>query len=140
MKTISFLTAVMLLFSAFSGFASVMEDDLNNDGITDKWVESESGLISSVKIDRDYNGLVDYMVSYDENQKKIYEEMDFNSDGEMDDFYYYSGGKMTRREIDSNYDGKVDIWVFLDGIYIQRYEKDTDFDGVVDVKKDFVEE
>ncbi|MFP4563157.1 MAG: hypothetical protein ACLFRY_07575 [Spirochaetia bacterium] len=86
-----------------------------------------------IRTDRDGDGNFDYNLQINESGRKMYEELDFNHDGAMDDFYYYSDGVLERREIDSNYDGAVDIWVYLyEGVYIERYEMDKDFDGEVD--------
>lgn len=86
-----------------------------------------------IRTDRDGDGNFDYNLRINERGRKMYEELDFNYDGTMDDFYYYSDGVLERREIDSNYDEAVDIWVYLyEGVYIERYEMDKDFDGEVD--------
>jgi hypothetical protein len=70
--------------------------------------------------------------------RKMYEELDFNNDGRMDDFYYYTDGVLERREIDSNYDDAVDVWVYIyEGVYVERYERDTDFDGEIDEVETF---
>ncbi len=129
------LTAILLPLSAQDG-----GDDTNSDGKPDRWVIMSGGLVGEIRIDRDYNGEVDYIVIYDSKSEKKEEILDFNFDGVMDDYYFYSSGKMIRREIDTNFDGKIDVWVYLDGIYIQKYEKDTDFDGVIDVTKDYTGE
>lgn len=100
--------------------------------------EPESSGGSTLEVDRNEDGNIDYVIKLDENSRKTYEELDYNHDGTMDDFYYYSDGVLQRREIDTNYDGKIDVWVFLhEGVYIKRYERDTDFDGEVDLIKDF---
>ena len=112
--------------------------DENGDGKVDKWIETDAEGNLSIKMDTDADGIVDYFVKYSEDREKILEEMDYNHDGSMDDFYYYSHGVLERREIDSNADGKIDIWVFLDqGVYVSRYLWDKDFDGEVDLVKDF---
>ena len=93
---------------------------------------------TTVELDRDGDGVVDYRVTYDRSGSVAEEDMDFNNDGKMDTFYYYTRGVLQRVEIDSNNDGKVDIWVtILDGTYVQRYEQDTDFDGKPDRVRDF---
>jgi hypothetical protein len=91
-----------------------------------------------LEADRDNDGQTDYLMEIDEMGKKVYEEIDFNHDGEMDDFYYYDKGVLQKREIDSNFDNEIDIWVFIHaGVYIERYERDLDFDGVIDQVKTF---
>jgi hypothetical protein len=111
--------------------------DSNNDGEADQWYEVSAGQIEKVSMDRNFDTVIDYNVEYDLGHRKLYEEMDFNHDGRMDDFYYYDAGKLIRQEIDTNYDGAVDVWVYLDGIYILKYEMDNDFDGSIDLVKDY---
>jgi len=111
--------------------------DSNSDGQVDQWFEITEGHIEKVSMDRNFDTLVDYNVEYDLQNRKVYEEMDFNHDGKMDDFYYYEEGKLIRQEIDSNFDGEIDVWVYLDGMYIRKYEMDSDFDGEIDVIKDY---
>ncbi len=104
----------------------------------DEQKREEVTLVSSLETDRDNDGTIDYLLGFDESGKKIYEELDFNYDGKMDDFYYYTSGVLIRREIDTNYDSKVDVWVYIhEGVYIERYERDLDYDGEIDQIKDF---
>ena len=134
------LITVLFFGAAFSVFAQENGDDTNSDGKPDRWVKSSGGRVVEISIDRDYNGEIDYIVSYDEFSNKTEERLDYNFDGRIDDYYFYSAGKMMRREIDTNYDDRIDIWVYLDGIYIQKYEKDTDFDGKIDIVEDYTKE
>lgn len=137
----TFFFVMLFTVIAFSPlYAQDGGDDTNGDGRPDRWIDSSGGVIREIRIDRDYDGVADYITRYDEEFNKTEEELDFNYDGKMDDFYFYAGDKMYRREIDTNFDGKVDVWVYLDGIYIQKYEKDTDFDGKVDLIEDYTEE
>ena len=102
--------------------------------------EEQDRELSTITSDRDNDGTVDYVLQFDEEGTKVYEELDFNYDGVMDDFYYYSSGILSRREIDTNYDEEVDVWVYIhQGVYIERYERDLDFDGRIDQVKDFAE-
>ena len=111
--------------------------DSNSDGQPDQWYEVTGGKIEKVSMDRNFDTVIDYNVEYDLGHRKLYEEMDFNHDGQMDDFYYFEEGKLVRQEIDSNFDGAVDVWVYLDGMYILKYEIDSDFDGNIDFVKDY---
>lgn len=90
--------------------------------------------------DRNDDGITDYALLLDEENLKLKEAVDFNDDGYMDDFYYYSNEVLIRQEIDTNYDQSVDLWVYLHrGVYVERYERDTDHDGKPDIVKDFDE-
>ena len=127
----------LLLISAFQVFASSPVTDVKvlraearslGEGKPTTWIE----------LDRNKDGRTDQAMLLDQKGLKIYEELDYNFDGEMDDFCYYAGGVLVREEIDTNFDGKIDIWVFLQkGIYIERYMRDTDFDGVIDIDKKY---
>ena len=91
-----------------------------------------------VEIDSNGDGKIDHRMLLTPNGDKIYEEIDLNHDGIMDDLCYYSRGVLIREEIDTNYDGKIDLWVYIkDGIYVERYLRDTDHDGVIDVIKEY---
>jgi hypothetical protein len=94
-----------------------------------------------VELDRNDDHVVDYRIYYDRSGMVSREEMDYDLDGAMDTFFFYSSGVLQREEIDSNGDGKADIWIYLiDGKYIQRYERDTDGDGKPDTVRVFGKE
>jgi hypothetical protein len=109
--------------------------DRNGDGRDDQWYEVTDGRVVGLRLDRNYDGQVDYTVEYDADNNKVREELDFNYDGRMDDFYFFEGGELVREEVDSNFDGRIDVWVSLEGQYIRGYEMDRDFDGVAEVRK-----
>ncbi len=111
--------------------------DRNGDGRPDQWYEVADGRVVGLSQDRNYDGEVDYTVEYDAENRKVREEMDFNYDGRMDDFYYFENGQLVRQEVDTNFDGRIDLWVSLEGQYVRGYEMDRDFDGVAEVRKVF---
>ena len=49
---------------------------------------------AEVDLDRNDDKVIDYKVFYDRTGALGREEMDFNFDGVMDTFFYYSGGKL----------------------------------------------
>jgi hypothetical protein len=135
-----FVTAIILLLTAFCLTLGASSKDEKGEGQPDEETTAAGKDITSISSDRDNDGAVDYLLQLDEEGNKVYEELDFNYDGTMDDFYFYSDGILARREIDTNYDGEVDVWVYLhEGVYIERYERDLDFDGTIDQVKDFAE-
>jgi hypothetical protein len=94
--------------------------------------------VSKSETDANGDGAIDYVVYFDKRGAKEHEEYDYNSDGKMDDFLYFTDGIPKREEIDSDFNGKIDLWIYiLEGKYIQKYEKDTNGDGVPDVSKSF---
>lgn len=128
---------VLLLLISLSVFAYSGNEKSEKEGNV---VEVQKDGDFYVEADRDKDGNIDYVLRYDEWGVKISEEIDFNYDGVMDDFYYYSSGVLQLREIDTNYDEKIDVWVYIrKGVYIERYERDLDFDGKIDQVKDFSE-
>ena len=132
--------AMLLLLFAFQPVFSgtIQSFDTNGDGAPDEWLETLDEKRYRLVKDRNFDGDADYAMVYDENGTKEYEELDYNFDGLMDDFYYYASGVLQRREIDTNYDENVDIWVHLDeGMYIKKILRDFDFDGEVDMIKDY---
>ena len=118
--------------------ANTGESDINGDGKVDQWIEDLGDDRFRVTKDRDFDGRVDYALVYTSDGNKVFEEQDFNYDGEMDDFYYYVAGVLDYRTVDTNFDGAVDLFVYLDrGVYIWKIERDTDFDGTVDYEKKY---
>jgi len=107
--------------------------------IRDEARASSAGKRTSwIKIDRNKDGRDDHLLQLDERGQSLYEEMDYNFDGEFDDFCFYANGILAREEIDTNFDGKIDLWVHMyRGIYVERYERDKDFDGKRDLVKIF---
>ncbi len=130
-----------MLFVSPVTAVSERTNDKNGDGEIDTWIEEEEENVICLRADSNFDGRIDYLLRTDAEGTKLYEEIDFNHDGDMDDFYFYSDGLLDRRELDSNYDGAVDIWVFLDeGAYIRKYMKDSDYNGLADIEKDYSQE
>ena len=129
----------MLLFLGIYIFAAANPiADENKDGKPDQWFEMENGDTGWIKTDRNFDGFVDYNVRINGSGAKLSEELDFNYDGHMDDFYFYKNGVLIRQEIDSNFDRKIDIWIYIyKGVYIERIETDKDFDGKLDSVETF---
>ena len=116
----------------------VSESDENDDGRIDQWIEDLGDGRIKVTKDRNFDGTADYAVIVNADGYREYEELDYNYDGDSDDFYYYRLGVLESRTVDTNYDGEIDLWVYLDeGVYIWKVERDTDFDGKIDYVKQY---
>jgi hypothetical protein len=90
------------------------------------------------ELDTNDDGHDDYLARTNTDGKKMMEVLDYNHDGELDDFYFYSDGILKRRAVDTNFDQRIDLWVYIrGGVYISRYVRDADFDGVFEQKKEF---
>ncbi len=93
---------------------------------------------SMLDFDKNNDGKIDQVMILDSKGNKLYEELDFDFDGEMDDFCFYANGVLERELVDTNFDGKIDLWVYMkNGVYVERYERDRDYDGVIDLVKEF---
>ena len=135
----TFISAALLTFlSAVYCQAAESGIDRNKDGMPDRWIEARQNGGQSISSDNNYDGKIDYSLEIDEFGNKVHEETDFNLDGSMDDFYFYSNGVLIRQEIDTNYDNKPDVWIYLEkGIYIIKVERDKNFDGIIDYTKQY---
>lgn len=132
------LACLFIFLISEAGAVPSLTSDANEDGFPDQWYELTDGRVTILKVDRDYDGRVDYLVKYGRMGGVTYEEYDYNYDGLMDDYYFYDDGRLIRQEIDTNFDQRVDIWVYLfDGIYIEKIEQDSDFDGQVDLVQEY---
>lgn len=141
---VGFTIGIVVMFSFFFGtllFASPETTGGNLSKATGKLGYADT-------IRSDYSGKNSQIVTsdgfvYEHNAKgeMIYEAVDFNKDGLLDDHYFYANDVLIRREIDTNYDGVIDIWVYIsEGVYVAGYDRDRDYDGEVDISKRFGEE
>ncbi|TVQ24129.1 MAG: hypothetical protein EA382_08865 [Spirochaetaceae bacterium] len=137
-QTLRSAVIVALLVAAF--VASAPSDQLRIRRVLAAWqrfpVEEYGD--DWMTLDRNKDGRIDYAVQVNDRGFKIREAMDFNYNGYMDNFYFYTDGELTRHEIDSNSDQQIDIWVYLfDAIYIRMWERDTNHDGYIDQRVDY---
>jgi len=132
-----FLTTLMIVVCA-AAFAVDPEHPDTRPLSPNQFFDPEQYDDSWLTSDRNGDGTIDYAVLVDDRGYKIQEAMDYNYDGWMDDFYFYTNNVLQREELDSNFDGVIDIWVYLHrGVYIRMWERDRDFDGVIDSRKDY---
>ncbi len=132
------LFAIALLIPTSLYATTIREIDENSDGVTDQWIEVIDSTTTKMSKDRDFDGRPDYVLVYDERARKISETLDFNFDGNMDDFYFYEGGVLVRREIDTDFNDRIDLWVHVyEGVYLSRVERDLDGDGEIDFVKEY---
>ena len=134
------LFLVFLIFVAGNLFSKelISTETRSGNGKPDRWIylKADGGYI--IEADNNYDGKIDYRLETDEMGRKVFEEMDFEFTGRMNNFYYYVNGVLARHEIDSNNDGNIDIWIYLEeGIYIVRIERDTDHDGTIDFVRSY---
>jgi hypothetical protein len=135
-KTIT-AAAILILLCVFPLFAASPITDVELLRQEARSLLSKTGT-RWLEIDTNNDGAIDHIMLLARNGDKIYEELDMNHDGIMDDLCYYKNGVLLRQETDTNYDGKIDLWVFMrNGIYVESYARDTNFDGVIDVTKEY---
>lgn len=134
MNTRRTLLAALLLGAALTGWATEPEDFPDSRELSG-WQSFDPADYTDgwLLLDRNEDGTPDYAVQVNDRGHKVREAMDFNFDGAMDDFYFYSNDVLQREELDSNYDRQIDIWIYLRrGVYITMWERDSDFDGIID--------
>lgn len=107
--------------------------DTNFDGIVDRVeIYDSNKVIVRVEADTSGDGKINEWINY-EKGKPATAEKDNNGDGKPDTFVTYnSKGKAVKSETDTNGDGKVDEWVYYKDGTIARAEKDTNGDGKPD--------
>ena len=64
-----------------------------------------------IKLDRNYDGIIDRVESYDKKGRIIKIEADSTNDGKINEWVYYKDGTPARAEKDINGDGKPDTWI-----------------------------
>ena len=134
-------TPIFILLFALCGVLALAAGPPEGAVNISAWSQVEHEEIKRMFSDENNDGFTDYVLYYTSKGEKVAEELDFNHDGIMDDFYFYKNGVLKLRQIDSNFDDKIDIWVYVsEGVYIRKYEKDTDFDGEIDYIKDYENE
>ena len=118
-----------LIFCFLSSGLTALTSSTDIQAVRDEARKGYAGKKTSrLEFDKNKDGKIDQFMILDAKGNKIYEELDFNLDGEMDDFCFYANGVLEKELIDSNFDGKIDLWVYLQkGIYIERYERDNGF-------------
>jgi hypothetical protein len=122
---------VMLSFSGFTiGPQSIGVERLLTEGLY--WSITNYGP-PWITADQNGDGRIDYAMLLDDQNRRLFEAIDFNHDGYMDDFYIYRNDVLIRREIDQTNNQKIDLWVYLrEGVYVAGYERDTTGDGRID--------
>lgn len=86
-----------------------------------------------IKMDRNGDGVIDRVESYDSEGVIIKVEVDTTGDGKMNEWVYYKKGKATTGERDINADGEPETFLLYDdkGMIINA-ESDTNGDGKID--------
>jgi len=92
------------------------EFDLNHDGKPDMWVYSVKAKTADGKdydrvvrkeMDINWDGRVDIVRYYDENEKISKAALDLDFDGKIDQWNYYEKGVLVRKERDLAYNRRV---------------------------------
>ena len=94
--------------------------------------ERQQPIAKEIRLDRNFDGIVDRLESYDDKGVITRIEADTNDDGKMNEWFYFEDGIRNKAERDSNGDGKPDTFMTYDkkGI-IQKVAADTTGDGKV---------
>jgi len=107
--------------------------DRNYDGIIDRTEFYDTkGVITKAESDTNEDGKVDERVYYEKGMA-VKGEKDMNNDGKTDTTLFYDAkGSVTKSETDANSDGKIDEWVYYEAGKLVKAEKDTNNDGKSD--------
>ena len=128
------------IHQARRGDEKVTEFDLNHDGRPDVWVYTvkaktpdgkEYDRVVRKEMDINWDGKVDIVRYYDENEQISKEELDLDFDGRIDQWNYYEKGVLVRKERDLDFNGKPDLWIYYEKGHIVRKERDTNHSGKV---------
>jgi len=133
------IVSVLLILCSFPSVLSAASTDVNTKSVMEEGRKVGAGKKTSrLDFDKNNDGKIDQAMVLDSKGNKLYEELDFDFDGEMDDFCFFANGVLERELVDTNYDGRIDLWVYMkNGVYVERYERDRDFDGVIDLVREF---
>jgi hypothetical protein len=128
MKKLMFLIMTGLLLAGYT--AALAEQQAAQKTETAKVSQVKP---KEIKVDRNYDGVVDRIEIYDDKGAIIRVESDTNADGKIDEWVYYEGGAPVKGEKDLNGDGNPDTTLIYDvkGIII-RSEADANGDGKID--------
>lgn len=124
-----------------SGNEKVTEYDLNRDKKPDVYVftvaaKTEEGKdydrLVRKELDINWDGKVDIVRNYGENEQVESEKIDLDFDGKVDQVNFYEKGVIVRKERDVGYTGRPNTWIFYEKGHIVRKERDADGNGKVD--------
>jgi hypothetical protein len=163
---IGLIAGAGITYSAYNTPVSINGIDHNDDGKMDeKWIYRDDR-ISSIEIDRNLDGVIDLVSSYNRKGRIYKSKLDDNFDGVFESLITYERGNPILTEVDIDNDGAADHRTyFRDGVFykveifdpasgvtrkIQNYKLnklvsssfDSDGDGIFDKKYeyDFYEE
>ncbi|MBA7527555.1 hypothetical protein ES705_19731 [subsurface metagenome] len=94
-----FLLSCLFIFLISEAWAvPSLTSDANEDGLPDQWYELTDGRLTTLKVDRDYDG------------RLIRQEIDTNFDEKVDVWaYLFDGIYIEKLEQDSDFDGRIDL-------------------------------
>lgn len=110
--------------------------DIDLDGRADQWIflDEETGLVTRVERDIDFDGRVDLYEHFDETGQLVEEEMNLDFDNQIDVIRHYRDGLLIRRELAIGFDGSFALTKYYDASgQVLRVERDSDGDAQIDV-------
>ncbi|MBU0571151.1 MAG: hypothetical protein KJ995_07630 [Candidatus Omnitrophica bacterium] len=99
-KTSIFCLSIAAIYLTYSGQCAAAQG-----------IEAKNAVPREVKIDKNYDGVIDAIETYDANGVIVAVTADTTGDGKMNEWIYYETGKPIRAEKDTNADGKPDTWL-----------------------------
>jgi hypothetical protein len=109
--------------------------DKDKNGRPDIWSyrETEDSPISIRALDLNQDGKQDLRTYYDNNGSITREEIDGDFDGIVDIIDYYTNNQRTESQIDTNSDSTFDVFRFYDQDTLKREELDINYDNQIDL-------
>ncbi len=99
---------------------SVNGVDHNRDGILDEqWILSPSGATVEIRVDRNLDGKIDYVIHYDQRGQMEKAEGDDDFDGKFESQYRFRYGNLVSSQIDTDGDGFPDLTSYFEHGVIQ---------------------
>lgn len=107
--------------------------DRNYDGIVERTeIYDDKGLVQRVEVDSDADGKINEWIYY-ERGVAVKGGKDLNKDGKADiTMIYDDKGVIIKTESDTNGDGKIDEWIYFVNSVPVKAEKDINGDGKID--------
>ncbi len=111
-----------------------VEEDRNQDGRLDSWVEFKDGAMARQRRDTDHDGFLDTWTFY-RNGEIAREEQDLNGDGFRNRMAFFEGGRITREREDRNGDGRIDrVTLYDEQEKVRQRDEDQDGNGLIDTR------
>lgn len=119
------------------GAGDVQQVDVNGDGRADVRTVVRGGRVYCRETDANFDGRVDIIRFFDEQERPVWVEDDYDFDGRMDVVATYRNGEIESDVLDTNFDGRIDTWREYRNGRVIALRRDANSDGRVDTWEQF---